>query len=722
MDRDAIARAGRRAQAEEALAFEREREAALREQIAALVLEEEGPRLDAEAFASLDDADVRLVRSGARRARRRARGGDGRGRSVRPGALRHVRRGAGRARGGRGRTARGRDRGVAARAAAHSSASSRRSSSRSCPRCTEARAAATRMDARPRRRCGRRRRDHRRRRGRARDRRASDARRVPRRRPGRVHPVRRGARPDPAAGRPLLARCHRRVARAGAPRAAGAGAGGQGAARAARAARPTSRASSASPIARSPSSRRRSTRRSSGRSTRWRPPSRASTWCGTRRRRSRGRSGSPAEPQPVGPDARARLETLVVLRHHRARRGWTRSSGARSILDALGAFVERAGEEPQSLLLEGEAGHREDDALARRLRDGTGSGCSRPDCSAARSGDRVRLRGDRRPPCRTHTRRSRICPSHRRGHCVSRSCSHLPVNRPPTNGRWDGGCSGCSSGWRPPTRVLVAVDDVQWLDAPSARAIAFAAHRLETAPVGLLVALRLEETSRLPIDPERTLPALTRLRVGPLALEDVHRLIRSRLGRTLSRPTLQEVHATSGGNPLYALELARTVVDDPDGHAPGARLVVPTSLRDLVGARIAAAPGCDSGRAARRRRARRSGAGDRLGGDRRRRSPDPRSGRPCGCRPDRRRSSALHPSPARRCGVRASSSVRPPGAVPRRPRDTRRGERGARAGISRWPHTGRMPPSRPSSTRLPARRDRGAHPSSPASLPRWPRT
>ena len=63
MDRDAIARAGRRAQAEEALAFEREREAALREQIAALVLEEEGPRLDAQAFASLDDEDVRLVRT-----------------------------------------------------------------------------------------------------------------------------------------------------------------------------------------------------------------------------------------------------------------------------------------------------------------------------------------------------------------------------------------------------------------------------------------------------------------------------------------------------------------------------------------------------------------------------------------------------------------------------------------------------------------------------------
>ena len=63
MDRDALARAGRLAQAEEALLFEREREEALRRQIAELALEEEGPRVDAEAFAALDEDDVRRVRA-----------------------------------------------------------------------------------------------------------------------------------------------------------------------------------------------------------------------------------------------------------------------------------------------------------------------------------------------------------------------------------------------------------------------------------------------------------------------------------------------------------------------------------------------------------------------------------------------------------------------------------------------------------------------------------
>ena len=58
-----MARAGRRAQAEEALGFERERELALRRQVAELALESEGPRIDAAAFAGLDEDDVERVRA-----------------------------------------------------------------------------------------------------------------------------------------------------------------------------------------------------------------------------------------------------------------------------------------------------------------------------------------------------------------------------------------------------------------------------------------------------------------------------------------------------------------------------------------------------------------------------------------------------------------------------------------------------------------------------------
>jgi hypothetical protein len=62
VDRAAIAREGRRAQALEALAFEREREDALDAQLRQVVLEAEGDRVDALAFAQMTPDDARRVR------------------------------------------------------------------------------------------------------------------------------------------------------------------------------------------------------------------------------------------------------------------------------------------------------------------------------------------------------------------------------------------------------------------------------------------------------------------------------------------------------------------------------------------------------------------------------------------------------------------------------------------------------------------------------------
>jgi hypothetical protein len=62
MKRIALARAERRRQAADELEFERDREAALREQIARLAAELEGPALDQEVFGRLTPEEVELVR------------------------------------------------------------------------------------------------------------------------------------------------------------------------------------------------------------------------------------------------------------------------------------------------------------------------------------------------------------------------------------------------------------------------------------------------------------------------------------------------------------------------------------------------------------------------------------------------------------------------------------------------------------------------------------
>lgn len=62
VDTEAIVRARRRQQALEALEWERDREAALRNQLDEVLTELEGARIDASAFARMEPADVEIVR------------------------------------------------------------------------------------------------------------------------------------------------------------------------------------------------------------------------------------------------------------------------------------------------------------------------------------------------------------------------------------------------------------------------------------------------------------------------------------------------------------------------------------------------------------------------------------------------------------------------------------------------------------------------------------
>ena len=63
MDREAVARAQRRAEAEEALESERDRETGLNEAIALVAADLEGAKIDAAAFAKMAPQDAELVRS-----------------------------------------------------------------------------------------------------------------------------------------------------------------------------------------------------------------------------------------------------------------------------------------------------------------------------------------------------------------------------------------------------------------------------------------------------------------------------------------------------------------------------------------------------------------------------------------------------------------------------------------------------------------------------------
>src|SRR4029077_968572 len=80
---------------------------------------------------------------------------------------------------------------------------------------------------------------------------------------------------------------------------------------------------------------------------------------------------------------------------------------------------------------------------------------------------------------------------------------------------------------------------------------------------------------------------VSRLRVRALSLGAIGRILRARLCVSFSRPVLLRIHDAAGGNPFFALELARAAVDAAER---GDVLAIPESLREVVRSRLAALP------------------------------------------------------------------------------------------------------------------------------------
>lgn len=132
------------------------------------------------------------------------------------------------------------------------------------------------------------------------------------------------------------------------------------------------------------------------------------------------------------------------------------------------------------------------------------------------------------------------------------------------------------------TPVLVAVDDFQWLDRPSAQTLLFALRRLANERIGALLAVRGEARE---LDRELASDIADRMALGPLAPSVLFQILRGRLGLELSPPQLRQLWETTGGNPLFALEIGRQLSLAPP--APGRSLPVPGSLRGIAGAGLA---------------------------------------------------------------------------------------------------------------------------------------
>jgi DNA-binding CsgD family transcriptional regulator len=144
-------------------------------------------------------------------------------------------------------------------------------------------------------------------------------------------------------------------------------------------------------------------------------------------------------------------------------------------------------------------------------------------------------------------------------------------------------------------RLLVGIDDAQWLDQASGKALAFAFRRVAHDSVRMLASVRLEATiGRRTGAFAEIYTALgpigsRRVEVGPLSVAALHHIFSSVLGSSFPRPMLTRIHGAAGGNPFYALEIARELLRvgaPPAGHP----LPIPDDHRDLALLRVRRLP------------------------------------------------------------------------------------------------------------------------------------
>ena len=132
--------------------------------------------------------------------------------------------------------------------------------------------------------------------------------------------------------------------------------------------------------------------------------------------------------------------------------------------------------------------------------------------------------------------------------------------------------------------LLCVVDDAQWLDSASARALAFVARRLLAEKIAFVFAAR---------ELGDAFAGLPELRVEPLGRRDARTLLESVLPAPVDERVLDRIVVETRGNPLALLELPRGLTPAELAGGFGLPVAVPlsASIEESFTRRLAGLPG-----------------------------------------------------------------------------------------------------------------------------------
>lgn len=255
-------------------------------------------------------------------------------------------------------------------------------------------------------------------------------------------------------------------------------------------------------------------------------------------------------------------------------------------LEELAALVDDVEQRPRAVVLVGEAGVGKTTLLETAVERAVGKGWTvldtRPAETEARLsfaglGDLLRGRADRGLDL--------LPPPQRRALSVALMLEDAS-GTPPETYAIAAGLRSLLLGLVRERPLLLAIDDVQWLDGSSADALAFVLRRLEGEPIVLVCAERREREGLLPLGLARARIPVDIVSVGPLSIGALHRMLRTRLGTSFSHPTLRRIEAASRGNPFLALEIARALQRRGIMSVGVEPLPVPETVAGLVQERL----------------------------------------------------------------------------------------------------------------------------------------
>jgi DNA-binding CsgD family transcriptional regulator len=263
--------------------------------------------------------------------------------------------------------------------------------------------------------------------------------------------------------------------------------------------------------------------------------------------------------------------------------------GREAPIALIDQLLARSREQPSALLIEGEAGSGKSTMFreAMRLAEQAGFSVLSSRAAATESGFALAALGDMVQGLPAGYRSALPEPQHR----AIEVALHLtdPASRPITQSALAAGVRSLIAVVAAERPVLLALDDVQWLDSGSATILGFVMRRLGRDRVAVLATKRVGGTAPIVLEELLSSERVSRFLLLPLSLGAIASLLAERLEPVPSRSSVLRIYEASGGNPLYAIELARLLAE----HGPvpaGEPLPVPSGVGALIGERVARLP------------------------------------------------------------------------------------------------------------------------------------